>query len=958
MKRIALILLFVSSLIAADRDLPLQQKRGDGTNQAMTVVPTANGFVGFDASKNVVDIPSITNSHLQNSTVIINGTPIPLGGSISNLQSTIGTLDIAGFGGITGVLPVANYATGTFTGTEFVRGDGTLVNIPGGGDALTSNPLSQFAATTSTQLKGVISDENGTGKLLFADGTIVIPTGDTLTVPAGGGTLGTNAFTSTAYLPASQVTGGGIITTGGNNLDIGIGGTLGSAAFTATSAYVAAARVTGSGTLATAGFTLTLAQTGTLGTAAFTASSAYVPAAQLTGVGTLITAGFNLTLAQSGTLGTAAYTAASAYVPAAQLTGSGILATGGFNLTLTAAASLGGTNTGDLTISTANGLSITGQALSLGLSSTSATGALSSTDWNTFNGKQAALTFGSGVVAALAVNTGTSGAFVINSTTVNSHPLTGNVTVSASDVGLGSVTNDVQTKEDIVPNAAPLSGQVLIGDGTRYVKQTIGNHVTLASNGAMTLVTTGVTAAAYTNANVTVDIYGRVTAIANGSVGAGDVVGPATNSADFVPQWNGANSKILKNGFDVSSGGVSTDAGKLVKFGTSGSLTARGQAQVKSLSGGSQLVTVAPSNVTFTDTLGNNFAAGAPTANGQMFVMPTGSPYLTGLVITSDASDATNDIDIETGAASDSTNVLLIHLSTALIKQQDAVWAAGTNAGGMYQSAALTGTISTSGSSASVTGSSTTFTTDYVVGDVITDTTGSQSRRITVITDNTHLTVESVWTVASSSGHKRGGKAKSTAYYIYLIRRSDNGVADAFFTTRDPSQTVTLPTSYDSNRLIGGFHNNATPAVDGVMMTDGFSALSYQTVNFVTVSATYAETGMFFYMGANEAWIIDYNDIHVTGANGSSVRFTSPTGGTVNGIVSSEVSTSQVAATITAINTGFGSENAGANTYIRRASAWLKNGSTTGTLSIGGITGLAAQTVTIQAGARLNARRR
>lgn len=33
------------------------------------------------------------------------------------------------------------------------------------------------------------------------------------------------------------------------------------------------------------------------------------------------------------------------------------------------------------------------------------------------------------------------------------------------------------------------------------------------------------------------------------------VVGPATNSADYVPQWDGANSKTLKNGYAVSSSG-------------------------------------------------------------------------------------------------------------------------------------------------------------------------------------------------------------------------------------------------------------------------------------------------------------------------------------------------------------------------------------------------------------------
>lgn len=37
-----------------------------------------------------------------------------------------------------------------------------------GGDALTTNPLSQFAATTSAQLAGVISDETGSGASVFA----------------------------------------------------------------------------------------------------------------------------------------------------------------------------------------------------------------------------------------------------------------------------------------------------------------------------------------------------------------------------------------------------------------------------------------------------------------------------------------------------------------------------------------------------------------------------------------------------------------------------------------------------------------------------------------------------------------------------------------------------------------------------------------------------------------------
>ena len=63
-----------------------------------------------------------------------------------------------------------------------------------------------------------------------------------------------------------------------------------------------------------------------------------------------------------------------------------------------------------VTIGTANGLSLSTQVLSLALASTSATGALSSTDWNTFNGKQNALTnpvTGTGTSSYLPKFTGT-----------------------------------------------------------------------------------------------------------------------------------------------------------------------------------------------------------------------------------------------------------------------------------------------------------------------------------------------------------------------------------------------------------------------------------------------------------------------------------------------------------------------------------------------------------------------
>lgn len=69
------------------------------------------------------------------------------------------------------------------------------------GDALTSNPLSQFAATTSAQLAGVISDETGSGLLVFA-------TSPTLTTPNIGVATGTS-------IKLGNATNGPTITTSG-----------------------------------------------------------------------------------------------------------------------------------------------------------------------------------------------------------------------------------------------------------------------------------------------------------------------------------------------------------------------------------------------------------------------------------------------------------------------------------------------------------------------------------------------------------------------------------------------------------------------------------------------------------------------------------------------------------------------------------------------------------------------
>jgi hypothetical protein len=101
-----------------------------------------------------------------------------------------------------------------------------------------------------------------------------------------------------------------------------------------------------------------------------------------------------------------------------------------------------------VTLGTANGLSLAGQVLSLGLSSSSANGALSSTDWSTFNAKQAALN-GTGFVK-------------ISGTTIsydNSTYLTGNQTITLSGEASGSGATSISVTLD---NAAVIN-KVLTG---------------------------------------------------------------------------------------------------------------------------------------------------------------------------------------------------------------------------------------------------------------------------------------------------------------------------------------------------------------------------------------------------------------------------------------------------------------------------------------------------------------
>ena len=198
----------------------------------------------YNSSTGQFGTSAIPNSQLANSSVTIGTTAIALGSSSTTL---VGLTSVTSTGLITNdsgfrirnttdvSKQIAFDASGITTATTRTftvqDGNGTL--------ALNTNKLSFFAATTSSELAGVISDETGSGSLVFATSpslttpslgvatatsinkvTLTAPaTGSTLTI-ADGKTLtssNTLTFTGTDGSSIAFGTGGSVAYLGANN---------------------------------------------------------------------------------------------------------------------------------------------------------------------------------------------------------------------------------------------------------------------------------------------------------------------------------------------------------------------------------------------------------------------------------------------------------------------------------------------------------------------------------------------------------------------------------------------------------------------------------------------------------------------------------------------------------------------------------------------------------------------
>ena len=184
-----------------------------------------------------------------------------------------------------------------------------------------------------------------------------------------------------------------------------------------------------------------------------------------------------------------------------------------------------------------------------------------------------------------------------------------------------------------------------------------------------------------------------------------------------------------------------------------------------------------------------------------------------GLTLSNNASDATNDIDIATGQATSSAGTQVMTVATAFTKQLDAVWAVGTNAGGLD-----TGTIANATYHVHAIRRSDTGVVDAVFsrnpGRAATITMTIAAPGVVTWTDHGLGAGSSV--VFTTTGALPTGITSGTRYYViatglttsaFQVSTTEGGSAVTTTGSQSGVHTGTsnpvLPTSYDAFRRLG-----------------------------------------------------------------------------------------------------------------------------------------------------------
>lgn len=236
---------------------------GGGANQI--AYQTGAGATSF------IVAPTVANTYLEWSGSAFQWSANPLG-TVTSVNASGGTTGLTFSGGpittsgtltLTGTLAVANGGTGqtSYTNGQLLIGNttgntltkatltaGTNISITNGAGSITINATDQYTGTvTSVAASGGTTGLTFTGSPITTSGTLTL--GGTLTVANGGtgaATLtgyvkgnGTAAFTASATIPASDISGGAALTgVNDTNVTLTLGGSPTTALLAATSITV------------------------------------------------------------------------------------------------------------------------------------------------------------------------------------------------------------------------------------------------------------------------------------------------------------------------------------------------------------------------------------------------------------------------------------------------------------------------------------------------------------------------------------------------------------------------------------------------------------------------------------------------------------------------------------------------------------------------------------------------
>ena len=277
-----------------------------------------------------------------------------------------------------------------------------------------------------------------------------------------------------------------------------------------------------------------------------------------------------------------------------------------------------GTNTGDVTLGTANGLSLSGQILSLGTSSASTTGALSSTDWSTFNAKQNALTFGdlTDVGTDGITVTGGTAAVIGSGTSISQH------VADASHNGYLSSTDWSTFNNKLTSTLA--SANIFVGNASNVATAvSMSGDVTIDNTGATTIGAAKIT----------------LSKMASNSVDENKIVSTAFSSTGAISGGSGTKISANVDGSTIDING--SNQLEVKAAGISATQLATGAFDQVTITGGAGTaasVVSAPANIQMF-TAGESFGAG--TSFAVRMALPSDSGYVAGSVYKAD-QDATS----------------------------------------------------------------------------------------------------------------------------------------------------------------------------------------------------------------------------------------------------------------------------------------------------------------------------